>query len=272
MLTTNFHRTFVPERRHIGALLHYAALGQAGTYQEIGAETGIPMGVSTGKVPAIMDYALGMGLIAIANEEGQIRRPSLTALGRVVYAEDQYLGEGVTQWVAHANLCREDGGAEAWRVVFGEGRDVLGARFGRQQLEDYLVARLGPGSNRTGPLIRAYTDEAALGRAGVLTASEQTIERGKAPLVEAYATAHSALILGLMEVHFPGDTQVTVTDLSERTLLLDVCLWGGGDVEQLCALLDRKGYVAADRQMRPWVLEKRATADSVWPSLYDDLV
>ena len=44
MLPINFHKTFVPERRLIGELLHYAALGKEGDYQEISSETGIPMG------------------------------------------------------------------------------------------------------------------------------------------------------------------------------------------------------------------------------------
>ncbi len=271
MLPINFHKTFVPERRLIGALLHYAALGKQGTYQEIGDETGIPMGESTGKVPAVLDYARGMGLVELADEKGAVKRPLLTPLGRVVYSEDRYLGEKVTQWIAHMNLCRGDIGAHAWWSAFAEGRRVLGSSFTRAQLENHLIDTFGSGIDRTGPLIRTYTDDAALGRAGVLACSGDLVERRRAPVLDSSATAYSAMVLTFMEVHFPTQVQVTIEDLADKTLWFDTCLWEQDDVEQVCLLLQNKGFVAVDRQMRPWILEKRATAEAVWPRIFDDM-
>lgn len=272
MLPINFHRTFVPERRLIGALLHYAALGKEGTYQEISAETGIPMGESTGKVPAILDYARGMGLVTLGQTEAALsRRPMLTPLGQAVYAMDRYLGETLTQWVAHLNLCRADIGARTWRAAFVDGYRVLGSRFTRDELESYLANVFGGGNERTGPLIRTYDDEAALGRAGVLGVSTDAVERRSAPLLDSYATAYSAVALELMETCFPGQMQVTLSDLNATTGWFEACLWGPEQVERLCALLDRKGLVTVDRQMRPWILDKRAVAEGAWPSLFDDI-
>ena len=54
-LPRNFHKTFKPERQYIHAMLRFAASGQEGDYQSIAAATGIPTGVSSGKVPAILD-------------------------------------------------------------------------------------------------------------------------------------------------------------------------------------------------------------------------
>ena len=51
-LPVTFHRTFVPERHYLSALLRFASQGIEGTNQEISLETGIPMGGSDGKVPA----------------------------------------------------------------------------------------------------------------------------------------------------------------------------------------------------------------------------
>jgi hypothetical protein len=93
MLPLNFHKTFIPERRLIAALLEYAALNKQGDYQNISKETGIPMGKSSGKVPAILDYARGMGLLILENEQaGSIKKPVLTSFGKVVYLEDKFLG------------------------------------------------------------------------------------------------------------------------------------------------------------------------------------
>ncbi len=272
MLPINFHKTFVPERRLIGALLHYAALGKQGTYQEISAETGIPMGESTGKVPAILDYARGMGLVELAQDAGgATKKPVLTPLGRAVYSEDRYLGERLTQWLAHMHLCRADIGAMAWRSVFAEGRRILGSSFTRSQLEKYLKGVFGPGNDRTGPLVRAYEDDAALGRAGVVTVSDEIIRRCKAPLLDAYAAAYSGMVLSLMEAHFPGQTQVTLSDFA-ATMWFEASYWEPEDVERVCMLLDSKGFVTVDRQMRPWILDKRAAADTVWPCIFNELV
>ncbi|MCP4403626.1 MAG: hypothetical protein GY801_40765 [bacterium] len=58
-LPITFHQTFTPERAHIAALLKCADGGKVGTDREIFAETGIPIGASSGKVPAMLDYCRG---------------------------------------------------------------------------------------------------------------------------------------------------------------------------------------------------------------------
>ena len=62
-LSRTFHKTFKPERHYISALLRFSASGQDGDFQEIARATGIPMGTSSGKVPAIIEYSKGMGLV-----------------------------------------------------------------------------------------------------------------------------------------------------------------------------------------------------------------
>ena len=109
------------------------------------------MGKSNGKLPAIIDYARGMGLIEV--HTGAIKGtkvPQLTSLGKAVFTEDKYLGEEVTQWVLHMNLCRSDIGALAWNAVFVKGRSSLGSHFDTQQLEDYLVGILAWGTIEPG--------------------------------------------------------------------------------------------------------------------------
>jgi hypothetical protein len=272
MLPVNFHKTFIPERRLIAALLDFAALGKRGTLKEISAETGIPMGEYNGKVPAILDYAKGMGLIELDNKKGSsIKKPVLTSFGKAVYLEDKFLGEKMVQWLAHMNLCRNDIGAKTWNAVFAKARNILGTSFTKRQLEDYLTGVCGPGKDRTGPLVLTYTDDAALGRAGVLAAAGDNLTRKKAPVLDEYAIPYSAYILCLMETFFPGQGQVTSTDLNGKTLWFDICLWNQSDVEQVFSIVERKGYISIDRQMQPWIIEKNALADEVWPHIWDDI-
>ena len=272
MLAVNFHQTFIPERRLIAALLEYAALGKEGTLQEVSADTGIPMGKSTGKVPAMIDYACGMGLIELeTGAKRSIKKPVLTEFGRTVYLEDKFLGEEIIQWVAHMNLCRSDIGALAWNAVFA-GKSTLGSSFTKKQLEDYLINIFGAGKNRIGPMISTYTDDAALARAHILYLDGENIRRKKAPLLDSYSTTYSAFILTLMDTFFPGETQVTVSDFQSITHWFDICLWNQWDIEQLLSLVERKGYVSIDRQMQTWIIEKRSTAEEVWLHIWDDMV
>ena len=271
-LPINFHRSFKPERRHLGALLRYAALGRQGTYQEIAAETGIPTGRSSGKVGPTLDYATAMGLIEpMVGRPEAVRRPALTPLGRVVYSADPYLGHELSQWVVHMNLCRGDQGAIAWHAVFGQGRQELGSSFTRLQLEAYLARRFGSENQRTGPLVITYTDDDALGGARILVEQDDKLVRRKAPALDAYAAAYSALILAQMEAHFPGQGQVTFSDFNEQTRWFDICLWDQADLERVFLAVERRGWVTVDRQRRPWILEKNADADDVWPRIYDDV-
>lgn len=271
-LPVNFHKTFVPERRLIAALLEYAAKGKSGTYAEIAADTGIPMGKSSGKVPAVLDYARGMGLIDLEpGRDRSIRKLSLTAFGKVVFDEDRLLGRTITQWLAHLHLCLPDTGAAAWYKVFAEGRTTLGGSFSAQQLEDYLVSYFGPGRNRTGPLIRTYLDDAALARASVLRRQSDIVIREKAPLLDEFSLPYAAFFLSLLQDRFADQFQITVTDLNEKVRCFDSCLWGDSEMADALALVERTGFISIDRQMRPWILERRADANQVWVRIYDEV-
>jgi hypothetical protein len=271
MLPLNFHKTFIPERRLIAAILDYAAKGKQGNYQEISSDTGIPMGKSSGKVPAIIDYARGMGLIELADNNSSVKKPVLTLFGKTVYAEDKFLGEEITQWLAHMNLCRSDIGAKAWNAVFAEGRNILGSTFSEDELESYLIKIFGAGKRRTGPLVLTYTEDAGFSRAGVLTVEGAKINRKKAPLKEAYSIGYSAHILSLLESFFPDDTQITLDDFNKVTKWFDICLWSPSDIERVLSLMETKGYISVDRQMQPWILEKRADVKLAWQHIWDEI-
>lgn len=262
----------MPERKLISAILDYAAMDKQGSFQEIASETGIPMGKSSGKVPAILDYALGMGLIEVFNVKGKGKKPVLTPFGRAVHAKDKYLSENIVQWLAHMNLCRNDIGAIVWHEVFAEGRNTIGSSFSKEQLEEYLVTLFGKGKkNRTGPLISMYSQSISFYQAKVLTIYGNEIVRNKAPIIESYAIAYSAYILSLLEIYFKNQTQVTVSDFNYKTSWFEVCLWSQADIEIIFNYIVQKGYISIDRQMHPWIIEKNAKAETVWPHIWDEI-
>lgn len=271
MLSVNFHQTFIPERRLIAALLNYSFKGKQGTIKEMSEETGIPMGKSSGKMPAILDYCRGMGLIEVLEERKGIKQPILTQFGVIVQAEDRFMGEEIVQWIAHMNLCRGDIGAKTWHEIFAKSGAILGPSFSKIQMEDYLINTCGPGKDRIGPMITTYLDDAALKRAGCLYSNKGLLCRKKAPILRSYAIPYSLHLLSLLETNFPDQGQVTVTDFSNKTHWFDICLWDENDVREAFAILEECGFISIDRQMEPWIIEKRRELDGKWSHFFDDI-
>lgn len=272
-LPIRFHQTFIPEKKYITALLKFAASGSEGTDQEISANTGIPVGRSSGKAPAMISYAKGMGLITVSKSSRKgSKRPELTDFGRSVLLEDSDMGESLTQWLSHLLLCRRDGGAEIWYLTFGKAFDVLGAVFSENDLEDYLAGVFQKrGRSLIGPMIRMYQEPAAFQGARILSREKDLIKRYAAPILNGYAASYAALLLSLWDRHFPKAHQVTITDFESATFWRRLCNWDDRQMENVLEMLFEKGAIDVDRQVRPWILIRKSDARPFWRMLYDDL-
>ena len=273
-LPRNFHKTFKPERQYINAMLRFAASGGQGDYQEIAAATGIPTGGSSGKVPAIMDYCRGMGLIRLTGPvRSAVKRPDLTPFGRVVLLEDPYLKLAVTQWIAHLNLCGPLIGADVWYHTFFAGAHALGMTFSRSRLEEHLALAYGVQKRGlVGPMVGMYEDEAAFHVCGALSENAGTIMRRAAPIADEHGIGYGTWLLQLMADHFPKAGQVSVTDLDTKAGWRTIPGWDVSDVQRALRLAERKGLIDVDRHMEPWLLRPRAAPEDTWKRIYDDLV
>lgn len=273
-LPRNFHRTFKPERQYITAMLRFAASGAEGDAQAIAAATGIPTGASSGKVPAILDYCRGMGLIRLGGQErSAVKKPELTSFGRSVLLEDPYLKTGLSQWIAHLNLCGPMTGADVWYQIFLKGTPSLGMTFDRSKLETHLSVAYGVDkSGLIGPLIGMYQDEAAFSVCGALNESTTAITRKPAPLNDEYGYAYGAWMLQLVTDHFPQQGQISTTELDSHAGWRTIPGWDVGSHQRVLTLVERKGMIEVDRHMEPWLLRPKMSAESAWIRIYDDLL
>ena len=274
-LSRNFHKTFIPERRYLKAILQFASAGKEGDVQAIADATGIPTGKSSGKVMPAIDYCKGMGLITLSESSKQkaVKAPNLTPFGRIVLLEDPFLKEPVTQWMAHLNLCGAARGADIWYQVFFQGTQALGARFEKERLEAYLQnVYNSQAKNLMGPLVRMYDDPAAFAACGALVEKQGVIQRKTGPVNEEYAWAYSAWVLEAMEIFFPEQNQVTVTDLDRAAGWKTIPGWGIDESQQILALLEQKGLLTVERHMNPWIIQSVGTSSNVWKKIYDDLL
>lgn len=272
-LPRNFHKTFKPERQYINAMLRYAASGQSGDYQEIARATGIPTGASSGKVPAILDYCQGMGLIQLVGpERSAVKKPELTSFGRIVLLEDPFLKCSVTQWIAHLNLCGPLTGADVWHQTFFAGAPTLGQNFAREKLESYLGVVYGTlKGGLIGPLIGTYEDEAAFKLCGALSESAGAVTRKPAPIENELGRAYGAWLVQLMADHFPKQQQVPLTDLDSAAGWRTIPGWDSSAVLSVMQLFERKALVEVDRHMEPWLISVRIKPAEAWRNIYLDV-
>ncbi len=272
-LSVSFHQTFIPERLYITAFLRYVAGGGGGTDQQISEQTGIPVGKSSGKVPAIIRYCSGMGLITVSGTiKVEEREFDLTPFGRCVLLEDPNFSEALTQWLVHFHLCRSSGGAEIWFQCFAKGHSVLGMDFSEDELNTHLANIFGKKKRSLiGPLIRAYEETASLKVAGVLHRQSGRIIRTPAPLLSGFRNGYSGFLLSLWDQHFPGEYQITANDFEQRTYLQQIAGWDLRQYEIALEMLEAAGAVRIDKQMRPWVLSRSSETNKFWPALFDEL-
>ncbi|MDD5678853.1 MAG: hypothetical protein PHW60_12825 [Kiritimatiellae bacterium] len=273
-LPRNFHKTFKPERQYINAMLRYAASGQEGDAQAIAAATGIPTGASSGKVPAIMDYCRGMGLIRLVGpERSSLKKPDLTPFGRIVLLEDPYLKTSVSQWIAHFNLCAPLTGADVWYHTFFAGTQGLGLQFSRAKLEEYLSVIYGVDkSGIIGPLIGTYEDEAAFKACGALSETDGVIVRKPAPISDELGLGYGAWILQLIAEHFPKQGQVSITELDTVAGWRTIPGWDITYLQRALNLVERKDLIEVDRHMEPWLMLPKYSPDETWKRIYNDML
>ncbi|MCB5260913.1 MAG: hypothetical protein PHI70_09455 [Proteiniphilum sp.] len=272
-LSRSFHMTFKPERQYINALLRFAAAGEEGDYQRIADITGIPTGESSGKVPATIDYCIGMGLILMLGNKGSLKKPELTNLGRILLLEDPYLKLEISQWLCHLNMCNREFGADVWHHVFWTGYHSLGEAFSRENLDAMLRSIYG-NTNRglIGPLVSMYEDDASFKLCGALSESDQIISRKTAPIKDEMVRGYGAWLISACEQYFPKQKQVSVTEIEQKTGWLTIMGWMGRDLSTALDLMERKGIIKVDRHMNPWIISPLYSAKDAYKNMFNDMI
>lgn len=270
-LSKNFHKTFIPERRFLQALLEFAAAEGKGTIQEISRATGIPTGESSGKVAPTLDYCRAMGLVSLPEARTSRKQPQLTAFGRAVFLNDAFFLNEMTQWLAHLNLCSRKGGAEMWFRVFWEGAVRLGPSFTREGLLESVSFWTGTANWRVvAPLVRMYQEDASFSKCGALREETKTLSRRKMPVSPDFVSGYACWILAAMESIPDYSGQVTIDQLEDACGLSQLTGWTQAEVEEMLNLLSRWGALSVDRHMRPWILRGNISSSEAWKRLYEN--
>lgn len=280
-LPPNFPQDFLPDRSLLARLLDYAARNGGGTKVEIGQETGIPTGKSTGKVEPMIQYARGMGLVSAARERGRWQL-HLTGIGAVVYSEDRYLDETVTLWALHLLLCRRTwpssqpaGIADPWFALFAEGDVRLGNPFERSAYLAFLTERYGQKSYLrplSGLVPRSYIESSCLAATNALSVPGPDVyRRHPAPSLEAYFPAYTSALFLAWDALFPQDQQVGLDQLYRESGLLNVLGWKLAQAGPWMTWMVNRGFLQLDRLTGGVIALRLCETEVVVRGLYDEL-
>lgn len=271
-LAKNFHRTFIPEKSYLGAMLKYAANEGLCDMLAIADATGIPTGVSSGKVLPTVDYCMAMHLVSCRLTQDK-KYLSLTPLGRAILLEDKFFRESLSQWIAHLFLCNKNDGAEVWYQIFWNSSDTLGSDFDSATLFRWISPILGLSDGKAlSPAIRMYSDENSFSRCGAIVGLETSYHRSKGPLDSSFAIGYSAWLTDAIERHGHSGMHVTVDDLESYCGFRSLSGWSLAESQLVLSMLERKGTFVIDRQMRPWSVCNKYTSTELWRRLYEDFI
>jgi hypothetical protein len=285
-LPLNFPQDFLPERRLLSQLLPFAGAGGHGDKVQIGAQTGIPTGASTGKVEPMIHYSRGMGLLQAERSAG-CWQLALTELGKMVAATDPYLSQPVTLWLLHLMLCRRHGLgipatgiADAWFALFAEGGLRLGNCFTRAAYLDCLTERHGAKGylrGLSGLVPRCYREPGCLGPIGALVVDEgvtgsATYVRRPAPLERAYFPAFSVYFYTVWDDLYPDDAQLAADEFFAESRALAVLGWDRATASRWLDWMTDHGLIQIDRQTGRALLLRLLDTRQVITGIYDGLI
>lgn len=273
-LAKNFHRTFIPEKQYIGALLKYAAGNGDYEMQAIADATGIPTGLSSGKAMPTADYCIGMGLVKALPVEGKKQKLALTDFGRNVFLGDKFFREELTQWLVHLLLCDKNTGAEVWYQLFWNGATVFGNKFSHELAMQWLGTMIGGKdvAKAAGPLFGMYANDASFALCGAVLLNGDKVTRKIAPLKGTFSIGYAAWLAQGMEKAGRAGAQVTVEDLERTCGFRSVTGWSLPESQKALAMMEERGLISVDRHMMPWLVCFKSDSIKLWSRIFEECI
>ena len=133
----NFHKTFTPDFDYIAKIVQISDNCEGLTKEEISEVTGMPTGVSSGKVEPHIIYAYFMNLINFEKKCGKYCIYS-TNLGGLIKNEDPYFLESLSKLICHYFLTSKIYGASMWYEIVRS----MSNEYGNEIKESVIVKDL----------------------------------------------------------------------------------------------------------------------------------
>ena len=269
MISLNFHQTFRPEKQYIAAILELAEDSTVRTIKEISLLTGIPNGISSGKVEPHIIYASCMGLIAY---EKRARGYSLsrTSLGEVVYMEDPGLQEKLTVLLCHSMMQREQNGAPLWSVIIKKIMPLYHTGIKKDMLIKELAVYFDGKSNPKNitPFFGSF--DSYFDILGLLVDEGDSIKIEPMQYNKEFIFAYAVAFLTYWNDLYPRQDEITSIQM-ENMHFGNVFGWDVQSEYEVLEHLADKDIIRMNRQLMPYTILKLVEVEDLYCRLFSEL-
>lgn len=268
----NFHLTFAPEKEHLLKIVSISEGIKALTKEEIFEQTNIPTGERSGKVIPHIKYAEHMGLInSSSNDSKYLLKRS--PLGDLVYKEDPYMLEPLTELLIHYFLTSKLGGAALWSYIFRTCVAVYGAEISSVNLISALERHFGTKKINLSPFRTSYLQEkAAFSMLSLLTLTSDSWIFNKQHIVRSYQFLYAFTLLEEWEQVFGDRTELALDEISNNLGWNHAYLWDKKTTMDVLDLLTDVGIISVNRQLNPVIIIKNSKATEILLKIYSMLL
>ena len=277
-LGLNFHQTFKPERNCLNSLLMDLDECTGKTASEISKVTGIPTGVSSGKVVPTILYLEYMGLIKeqSANKSYQLE---YTSLGESVKEEDPGLIENLTLLLLHCMISRKVSGAPLWSYIICELLPKYHGEISKANFDKELEMKFGKEVNIS-PFNGTYTG--IFEQIDILSVSNNGYKMCGHPVNTEYMYVYAYILYEYWKEWAStfseaekekcniSETEIT-SDQIAATGFRDPFGWSSKEEYQVLEALHDSGVIVLNRQMTPFTVRKVASREEIIDLLYSNL-
>lgn len=265
-LALNFASSFFPERRYLSKMLLYIKQNnKRASVADIAEITGIPNGVSSGKVMPTINYLLGMGIII----ENDNKWYDLTPFGNSVFENDILFTQKVTQIACHYNMCDSINGAITYNNLFSAIRG--NSIYSKDALAKMFGAKVGDAPFSA--MVSMYSKPESFAKVRILEFEKDgNIFVSPIPQYQELLPLFGALLITAQRRSFPSNQQISIDEFDTKTHYSKYLCWRSADLDDLLNQLASMNYVKIDANLTPIVFTTLMDEEKAWSEIYSQVV
>lgn len=261
----NFHQKFSMETRYISSILRLPESSEGYTKEEISEVTGIPTGISSGKVVPHIEYAKYCNLINYSNISGKFKIV-LTDLGKLILKEDGYLKENLTLDLLSYFITSNYYGADQFYYMF---RELLSDNFiNKKTIQLFLKERYKKNNEISNTqIINTMINLDS----NSIEESEDSLKINYKKFNKEYIYAYAYTLVKEIEDNFEGRKEVEINEIANLK-------WKEGyflsekDWYKVLEILDNKKIIKLNKQLSPVTVLFVEESNNILCKIYSELL
>jgi hypothetical protein len=266
----NFHQTFYPNFDYIGKILEISDISEGLSIDDISQRTGIPTGVSSGKVLPHIKYAEYMNLINVVISDG-LYEISKTDFGNIVYNEDSYFSESISRLLCHMFLTSPAIGAGLWSFIYRSLQFRYGEVVKKEVIESDIEEFFGK-STKLSAFNSSYINANSFGNLNLLGIDEGAIRFLEFSYEDEYFYAVLYSLFVELTNKDANRTEFTSVELFNDIKWNYSVNWSEKRAMEFLEESSDKGWITLNRQLSPTTIILRKSTKELLEKIYSELI